>query len=179
LDASEVISFWFEETAPEQRFKKDPAFDRQINERFGALHTRASRCELAEWRETAQGALAEIIVLDQFSRNLYRDSPEAFACDSLALALAQELVRRGQDQELPIQQRAFAYMPYMHSESPQIHCEALGLFNQPGLENQLDFEQRHKAIIDRFGRYPHRNTVLGRESTEEELRFLEQPGSAF
>jgi len=179
LTVNDVIQFWFEEVTPAQRFRKDPAFDQLIHDRFGLLHTRASRCELADWRESPLGSLAEIIVLDQFSRNMFRDTPLAFAWDSLALALAQELVRRGQDHALSAPQKAFAYMPYMHSESAEIHRTALALFSQPGLESNLDFEIRHKEIIDRFGRYPHRNTILGRESTPEELSFLEQPGSGF
>jgi uncharacterized protein (DUF924 family) len=179
LNAQDVISFWFEEIEPAQRFKKDPAFDRIIIERFSCLHRSASLCELYGWRNSPQGALAEIIVLDQFSRNLFRDSPLAFASDSLALALAQELVRRQLDSQLTVEQRGFAYMPYMHSESAEIHQLALTLFDQPGLERQLEFEKRHKEIIDRFGRYPHRNALLGRETSEQELRFLEQPGSSF
>ena len=118
-------------------------------------------------------------MLDQFSRNVYRDTARAFAQDALALALAQELVASGQDRNLPTAQRVFAYMPYMHSESALIHEQALALFAQPGMENNLDFERRHKAIIDRFGRYPHRNAVLGRTSTPEELAFLSEPGSSF
>lgn len=118
-------------------------------------------------------------MLDQFSRNVYRDTARAFAQDALALALAQELVASGQDRSLPTAQRVFAYMPYMHSESALIHEQALELFAQSGMENNLDFERRHKAIIDRFGRYPHRNAVLGRTSTPEELDFLKEPGSAF
>jgi len=151
--------------------------DRKIQARFGELHAQAARCECYPWRKTAEGRLAEIIVLDQFSRNIFRDDARAFATD--ALALAQEAVAAGADAELTPQQRAFLYMPYMHSESAAIHALAMKLFDQPGLENNLDFEVRHKAIIDRFGRYPHRNALLGRASTDEELAFLKQPGSSF
>ena len=139
----------------------------------------AARCELFAWRATPEGRLAEIVVLDQFSRNVWRDTPRAFAQDALALALAQELVASGQDRSLPVAQRRFAYMPYMHSESALIHGQAVALFSQPGLEDNLRFEHAHKAIIDRFGRYPHRNAILGRESTAEELAFLSGPGSSF
>jgi uncharacterized protein (DUF924 family) len=118
-------------------------------------------------------------IVDQFSRNVYRDTPQAFAQDALALALAQELVASGQDRSLPLAQRSFAYMPYMHSESALVHTQAALLFAQPGLEDTLRFEQRHQAIIERFGRYPHRNAILGRESTPEELAFLREPGSGF
>jgi len=118
-------------------------------------------------------------VLDQLTRNIYRDSREAFAQDPQALALAQELVASGQDQHLSSEQRGFAYMPYMHSESLLVHEEAVRLFAQPGMEATLAFEMRHKAIIERFGRYPHRNAVLGRTSTAAEQAFLAEPGSSF
>ena len=179
MDATDVVNFWFSEIQPEQRFKKDLAFDRLVTDRFANIHRRACACELYAWRDTASGALAEVIVLDQFSRNIYRDQPQAFAADILALGLAQEMVRRGQDRELPLEQRAFAYMPYMHSESREIHEQAVELFQQPGLENSYRFELRHKEIIDRFGRYPHRNEILHRQSSEDELEFLQQPGSGF
>lgn len=123
--------------------------------------------------------MAEIVALDQFSRNVYRDTARAFAQDALALALAQELVASGQDRSLPLAQRSFAYMPYMHSESALIHAQAVALFSQPGMEDALRFERRHQAIIARFGRYPHRNAILGRISTAEELAFLGEPGSSF
>lgn len=174
-----VLLFWFEEAEPRQWFRKDDGFDVEIRERFGELHRQAVKGELFGWRESARGRLAEIIVLDQFSRNLYRDRPEAFACDGMALLLAQEAVAAGADRELLPVQRAFLYMPFMHSESAAIHELAVGLFDQPGLEGNLEFELKHKAIIDRFGRYPHRNAVLGRDSTSEELAFLQQPGSSF
>ncbi len=118
-------------------------------------------------------------MLDQFSRNIHRDMPLAFAQDAQALALAEALVALGADRELPMTQRVFAYMPYMHSESLAAHRAALPLFSQPGLEGNLGFLHRHTEIIRRFGRYPHRNAVLGRTSTPEELAFLQQPGSAF
>ncbi|KPQ26082.1 MULTISPECIES: DUF924 family protein [unclassified Halomonas] len=178
-DAQAVLDFWFEELTPVQWFKKDPMMDQAILERFGALHAQAAACECYAWRQTPQGRLAEIIVLDQFSRNIYRDDARAFATDALALALAQEAVAAGADAELSSNQRVFLYMPYMHSESAVIHERAMALYNQPGLENNLDYEVRHKAIIDRFGRYPHRNALLGRTSTDEELAFLKQPGSSF
>ncbi len=177
--ASEVLAFWFHETVPRQWWQRDDSFDGMIATRFGALHEAAAHCELHPWRATPSGRLAEIIVLDQFSRNLHRDQPRAFACDAQALALAQVAVAAGADQPLPPVQRAFLYMPYMHSESPAIHQIAVTLFSQPGMEGNLDFELRHKAIIDRFGRYPHRNAILGRPSTAEEVAFLQTPGSSF
>lgn len=174
-----ILAFWFEEISPSQWWARSEAFDRLVAQRFDATHAAATRGELYNWRTSADGRLAEIIVLDQFSRNLYRDDPRAFASDGMALALAQTAVAAGADLELPVERRAFLYMPYMHSESPQIHARAVELFSQPGLEGNLDFELRHKAIIDRFGRYPHRNAALGRNSTAEEIEFLQTPGSSF
>ncbi len=179
MHAQDILHFWFEELTPKQHFAKDAALDAAIASRFTGTLEAAARCELYAWRSTASGRLAEILVLDQFSRNIFRDTPRAFAQDALALVLAQELVASGQDQALSVVQRSFAYMPYMHSESPAIHEEALRVFAQPGLQNQLNFAQRHKAIIDRFGRYPHRNAVLGRASSAPEIAFLSEPGSSF
>jgi uncharacterized protein (DUF924 family) len=176
---ADVLQFWFDELTPEDWWRKNPALDRRIAARFGATLAAAARCELFAWRATARDRLAEVIVLDQFSRNIHRDTAAAFANDALGLALAQEAVARGCDRELPPAERAFLYLPWMHSESALIHEEALRLFAAPGLEKNLDFERRHKAIIDRFGRYPHRNAVLGRASTADELEFLKQPGSSF
>lgn len=175
----QIIDFWFKETPPKLWWEKNADFDRKIKERFSELYHRAAANELWQWRESPSGALAEIIVLDQFPRNIFRDDGRAFATDALALANAQNAVLRGFDQELTTAKRAFLYMPYMHSESKLIHEEAMRLFAQPGLENNYDFEKRHKAIIDRFGRYPHRNKMLGRESTPEEMEFLRLPGSSF
>jgi len=177
--ADTVLQFWFEELAPQDWFRKDPSLDRRVAERFGPTLAAAARCELLHWRGSARGRLAEVLVLDQFSRNIHRDTAAAFANDGLALALAQEAVARGCDLELPVPQRVFLYLPWMHSESALLHEQALRLFATPGMEQNLEFEHRHKAIIDRFGRYPHRNEALGRRSTPEEIEFLAQPGSAF
>ena len=179
MQARDVLQFWFDELSDSQRFAKDEALDATLRTRFGATLQAATRGELVHWRATPEGRLAEIVVLDQFSRNIYRDTPAAFAQDPQALTLAQELVTSGQDQALDLTQRTFAYMPYMHSESLLIHAQALVLFAQPGMATTLAFEQRHQAIIARFGRYPHRNALLGRASTADELAFLAQPGSSF
>jgi uncharacterized protein (DUF924 family) len=179
MHAQDILAFWFDELDNRRRFAKDAALDALIGQRFGATLVAATRGELWAWRGTAAGRLAEIIVLDQFSRNIHRDTPLAFAQDAQALALAQELVASGLDASLPEAQRAFAYMPYMHSESLLIHDEAVRLFSQPGLEGTLAFELRHRTIIERFGRYPHRNGILGRASTPEEEAFVQQPGSGF
>ncbi len=175
----EVLDFWFDEIDHSKWWVKDIEFDKLICQRFGELHAQANRCELFSWRSSAKGRLAEIIVLDQFSRNIYRDTPLAFASDPLALALAQEAITASADNDLEPTEKSFLYMPYMHSESLTIHELALKLFDQPGVESNLDFERKHKAIIDRFGRYPHRNAILGRVSTAEEIAFLQQPGSGF
>ena len=175
----EVLTFWFEESGPEQWWSSDPRFDAAIRSHFGALHARAVLGELHGWRDTPEGRLAEIVVLDQFSRNLYRDDPRAFAADGMALVLAQEAVRIGADQAVPPVQRQFFYMPYEHSESSRIHEAAVPLFESLDDPELLDFELRHKAIIDRFGRYPHRNRLLGRSSSPEEIAFLREPGSSF
>ena len=179
MSYQDVLNFWFNESGPNQWFAKDAAFDALIRQRFSATHATCARGERWQWRDHAAGRLAEVIVLDQFSRNMFRDQPESFACDPMALVLAQEAVRVGADQALPVTQRAFLYLPYMHSESLRVHAEAEHLFAQPGLEANLKYERMHKAILERFGRYPHRNAVLGRVSTAEELAFLQQPGSSF
>ena len=174
-----ILHFWFTELTPKQHYAKDAALDDAIRTRFGETLEAAARCELFAWRAMPEGRLAEVLVLDQFSRNVYRDTARAFAQDALALALAQELVASGQDRSLPLVQRSFAYMPYMHSESALVHQQAVTLFSQPGMEDSLRFELRHQEMIHRFGRYPHRNALLGRESTPEESAFLAEPGSAF
>lgn len=179
MQPHEVLEFWFDELSPQVHFSKDLALDEAIRKRFCVTMEQAARCELFGWRVTPQGRLAEILVLDQFSRNIFRDSARAFDQDHLALALAQELVGGGHDKALPLNQRSFAYMPFMHSESSLIHEQAVVLFSQTGLENFLNFEQQHKVIIDRFGRYPHRNALLDRESTPEELVFLKDSRNYF
>jgi uncharacterized protein (DUF924 family) len=179
MQADDVLHFWFDELDNKARFAKDEALDARMRQRFGAMLQAAAASELWAWRNTPQGRLAEVIVLDQFSRNIWRGDPRSFAQDPQALVLAQELVAGGHDQALTPAQRAFAYMPFMHSESALVHQRAVELFSQPGLDNELAFELRHKAIIDRFGRYPHRNAILGRASTANEEAFLAEPGSSF
>ncbi|HEX4597502.1 MAG TPA: DUF924 family protein [Burkholderiaceae bacterium] len=175
--AEEVIRFWFQEISPKQWWAREPAFDGELALRFGATHAAATRCELYAWREQPAGRLAEVVVLDQFSRNIHRDDPRSFAFDQLALGLAQEAVRSGADQAVPTGQRVFLYMPFMHSESAVIHEWAMTLFSALGSASNLASERRHKQIIDRFGRYPHRNRILGRPSTPEEVEYLAQDGS--
>lgn len=179
MSYQEVIDFWFKELEPKQWWVKDDTFDQLIRARFSKVLQEAAVGECWQWRSCAAGRLAEVIVLDQFSRNIYRNKPQSFAQDALALVLAQEAVRAGADQALSMQEKCFLYMPYMHSESLFIHDQAVLLFDQPGLENNYEFELKHKVIIERFGRYPHRNSILGRASTPEEKEFLLQPNSGF
>lgn len=174
-----VLRFWFQELQSAAWWRVDADLDQTIRTRFAALHDRAAQAELYEWRSTARGRLAEVIVLDQFPRNMFRGQARAFATDPMALVLAQEAVAAGADHALESHQRVFLYMPYMHSESRAIHQVAERLFRDHAPPDNLDFELRHKAIVDRFGRYPHRNAALGRTSTAEEIEFLAQPGSSF
>ncbi|MDZ4730599.1 MAG: DUF924 family protein [Xanthomonadales bacterium] len=175
----QILQFWFEEAGPKAWWKKDAEFDDLVRQRFGKLLAEAAQGELFTWRESAQGRLAEIILLDQFSRNIHRDTARAFAQDTIALVLSQEAVSVGDDQKLSADERSFIYMPFMHSESRLIHQQAECLYRDYGLKTNYEFELKHKAIIDRFGRYPHRNEILGRPSTAEELEFLQQPGADF
>ena len=175
----DVLNFWFEEIDQSKWWVKDEVFDQLIRDRFLQLHEQAVRCELFSWRISPQGRLAEVILLDQFSRNMFRDTPNAFAFDSQALILAQEAIHIEADLALTETQRSFLYMPFMHSESLKIHEEAVPIFKRLGKEGTLRFEIRHKEIIETFGRYPHRNKILGRESSAEEIKFLQQPGSSF
>lgn len=175
----EVIKFWFEETTFQQYWSKSDEFDNTIRTRFGDLHQKATTGELKHWRNSPQGALAEIVILDQFSRNIYRGLPESFASDDLALSLAKDALTKSFDEKLTTTQKIFVYMPFMHSESLEDHIRAVQLFSAEGLEYNLGFEYKHKTIIEKFGRYPHRNSILGRESTSEEIEFLSQPDSSF
>ena len=174
----EVLVFWFEEIDPNQWRCFDPSFDALLKKRFLDLLQQAAAGELFAWRGKTKGRLAEIIVLDQFSRNIHRGTSLAFAQDPMALVLSQEAVSAGVMSELDAEECSFLLMPYMHSESRLIHVQAEALFKQYA-PSRYEPELRHKAIIDRFGRYPHRNKILGRVSTEEEIEFLELPGSSF
>ena len=175
----QILNFWFEELTPQQWWQADEKFDNTIKQRFLTILQQAAAGELAHWRQAAKGRLAEIIVLDQFSRNIYRGTAQAFSQDAMALALAQEAVAAGALLQLNADERNFLLMPYMHSESRLVHNQAERLFKQYAPDNNYQFELKHKVIIDRFGRYPHRNNILGRPSTEEETAFLQQPGSGF
>jgi len=179
-DAADVLAFWFEEIEPKAWFTKDTDFDRRVTERFGAAHARAAAGELDHWQERAEGALALVLLLDQFPRNMFRDSPRAFASDAGALAVAKQAIVRGLDMELVGDRRIFLYMPFQHSEELADQRRSVELFAERlDSENMLGYARRHLAIIERFGRFPHRNAVLGRANTPEEAEFLEEKGSSF
>lgn len=172
-----VIDFWFEELTPLQRYERNENLDLQMTERFIALHSSVIAAECSLWRNEPLGRLAEIIVIDQFSRNIYRDDPKSFIYDSMALVLAQEAIRDNSHKNFKPEYKQFLYMPFMHSESSLIHNTAMLLFSEVGLESSFEYELKHKAIIDRFGRYPHRNKILARPSTPEEDEFIKQTGA--
>ena len=175
MSPQDVLDFWFKEAAGKW-FVKDEQFDKTIRDRFLDTYTRIVRRETKSWSEIPEGRLAQIIVLDQFSRNMFRGEPHAFAHDQLAFKLAEEAVQAGDDKRLAPGHRQFMYMPYMHSESREVHKKAWWLFLWLALSTgnwgSFLYELKHKKIIDRFGRYPHRNEVLGRTSTPEEVGFL-------
>lgn len=179
VTAAEIIDFWFTEIKSDQWWEKNEDFDKNIKSRFSDIYKRAAAGELVNWRYKPHSALAEIIILDQFPRNMFRDKKQAFATDPLAVCLSQTALDKGYDKQITTDQRAFLYMPLMHSESAEIHRSAEFLFNGPGMETYLPFEIMHKDIIDRFGRYPHRNKILGRRSKKEEVEFLKEPNSSF
>ncbi|MEF3064471.1 DUF924 family protein [Pandoraea apista] len=187
----DVLDFWFgTPDSPEygmsrvEWFRKSAAFDEEIRTRFGALHVQALAGALEDWTQTPLGACALIVVLDQFSRNLFRHQAKAFAGDARALAVARRLVEAGDDQRLPTaQHRVFVYLPFEHDESLESQHLSLALYEQlaktSGMIDNLDYARKHAVIIERFGRYPHRNAALGRVSTPEEIAFLKEPGSSF
>ena len=190
-DALAVMDFWFgrhgdrgRDTPRQQWFQKSDAFDEQIRDRFGMLIPRAIAGDLRAWAAKPEGAVAQILVLDQFTRNVYRGSAQAFAGDARALTAAQALVNAGLDRTLPGVQRQFVYLPFEHAEDMAAQNESLRLFAQlerdaPEVGELLVWAQRHHDIVARFGRFPHRNAALGRTSTPEELAFLGQPFSSF
>lgn len=189
--AQQVLDFWFGATDDPQHlsprnqwFVKDAEFDAQIRARFGGLIEHALAGGIDGWGKPASSALAQILVLDQFTRNVFRGSARAFAGDARALAVAQAMVAASEDHALPGVQRQFVYLPFEHAEDPAMQRQALRLFarlerDEPALDGLLMWAQRHHDIIERFGRFPHRNVALGRGSTPEELQFLQQPGSGF
>ena len=192
MTAQDILDFWFlpggDPAYGQQRdvwFRKDDAFDAAIRERFGAVVDQALAGGLREWDQLGpQGTLARILVLDQFTRNAFRGLPQSFAGDALALAAAQQLVDSGADQTLLPVQRWFAYMPFEHAEDARMQERSVALFGalaqaNPGYDGALDYAHKHRGVIARFGRFPHRNPILGRASTPEETDYLAQPGAGF
>ncbi len=192
MNAQDVLDVWFLAPGADgygyQRdvwFRKDDAFDADIKGRYGALIKQALGGGLRAWDALGPtGTLARILLLDQFTRNAYRGTPESFAGDALALAAAQSLADSGADQALLPVQRWFAYMPFEHAEDARMQERSVALFSalaaaNPGFDGVLDYAHRHRGVIARFGRFPHRNAILGRASTPDEIAFLAQPGSGF
>ena len=180
IDAKAVLNFWFNDTTSSQWFTKDPAFDALLRQRFLELTNRAIAGELGPWSETPQDALALLLLLDQFPRQLWRDTAKAFAGDPQALALSLQALDRGWVEAEPDQaRRQFWLMPLMHSEELAVQEASLPLFNQFVDARTANFAQRHRDVIARFGRFPHRNAALGRQSSAAELAFLQTPGSGF
>jgi uncharacterized protein (DUF924 family) len=178
--ASEVLDFWFEQSTPKQWFAKDPTFDATIRQRFDSRVQQALNHELKDWAQEPHTGLALILLLDQFTRHIYRGDPRAFAGDAQALALAQRAVDQGWvTADISLNHRRFYLMPMMHSEDLLVQRDSMPLFATHTDQHTLSFAQQHLAIIERFGRFPHRNQVLSRQSTAQERAFLEQPGSSF
>lgn len=175
----DVLGFWFSDLEPAQWFKKDAAVDAQIAERFGDVHGRLRETAVEELAATPRRALAAIIVLDQFPRNLFRDSPQAFASDAMARALADLAVVCGHDQGFGKDERTFIYLPFEHSEDFADQDRSVALISSLGDDNYTQYAEAHRDVISRFGRFPHRNAILGRQSTVEEEAYLARPGSGF
>lgn len=178
-EAEQVVAFWFAPGMSERWFKPDPVLDAEISRRFCALVERARAGEFADWVYSARGALALCLLLDQFPRNIWRGTPRAFSCDVMAREVAGVALAAGLDRRLTDAQRTFLYLPFEHSEDLADQERCLALMARLPDPEQLDYARRHHAIIARFGRFPHRNFVLGRGNTAEEDLFLQQPGSSF
>lgn len=176
---TDILRFWFEELEEAQWFKVDPALDALIRARFSTVYEDIARQPPEDATSVPAVALATVIVLDQFPRNMFRGTPRAFATDRQALHVASEAVDLGIDVLLTPQERVFLYLPFEHAEDGAAQAQSVALFEKLGEESFLDYARRHKVIIDRFGRFPHRNAILGRTSTAEELAFLKEPGSSF
>ncbi len=175
----DILHFWFSELDPAEWWQAGDALDQQIRTRFISCWEKAAEGRLDHWQEEAPSCLALIIVLDQFSRNLHRGTPKAFSQDAKALQIAETALEKGFDQKLEPQKRIFFYMPYEHAEDMAMQEKSVALFRCLGLKEQTDYAIRHRDIIARFGRFPHRNAILGRKSSDEETTFLAQPGSSF
>ena len=169
--AAQVLRYWFEELSTDAWFRKDDGVDAAIRERFDAMYEQLAQIR-PEQLTTPLECIAAVIVLDQFPRNMFRGTPRAFATDALALSISQHAIAAGLDRQLTQQQRLFLYMPFQHSEDRAVQARSIELFTQLGLAENLDYAHRHQDIVERFGRFPHRNAVLGRQSTTAELQFI-------
>lgn len=185
MSAAEVLSFWFGDKLEMRKewFTKNPDFDSEVRSRFLPLYEQAASNQLDDWSNSPESCLALIIVLDQFPRNMFRDTPRSFATDAKALGIAKDAIAQQFDQQVSPVQRFFLYLPLEHSENLDDQNESVRLFEQfkgnPELEEVYDYALRHRAVIEQFGRFPHRNQILDRSSTAEEIEFLKQPGSSF
>ncbi len=174
-----VLEFWFIESKPQDWFQKNPEYDADITKRFSGLHLDVFENHRSHWRNTPKGCLAEIIVLDQFPRNMFRDTPQAFASDARARDCLAHTLAHGYDKQMTQTERNFAYLPLEHSESIVDQEKSIELFTKNGDANTLEYALKHKVIIERFGRFPHRNKILDRKPTALEIGFLTEPGSSF
>ena len=180
MQPQHVLNFWFVEHGPSDWYSGDPAFDERCKERLSDVHASAVRSELWAWRQTIEGRVAELLLLDQVSRQLFRGDARAFASDTMALALAQEAVAQGLDKDLDLHHRLFLYMPYQHAESVVIQQESVRLFESLGSDDYMPYVLEHRDTIARFGRFPFRNAALGRQSTPEEIAYMqERDGKAY
>jgi uncharacterized protein (DUF924 family) len=175
----EILRFWFEELSPKDWYRGSEIVDAEIAARFHETYEELRRGVPADWLATPRGFLAAILVLDQFPRNMFRQRRRAFAMDDEALALAKRAIDEGMDARLVTKQRAFMYLPFQHSERKEDQARSVGLFTALGNPLNLDYALRHQEVIERFGRFPHRNAILDRPSTAEEEAFLTEPGSSF
>ena len=175
-EARDVLDFWFSTLTPEQWWCRDDVVDKEVTARFAGLYARLATEVSRRWLSSPLGRLAAVIALDQFPRNMFRDDPRAYDTDEMALQIARDTIAAGDNQRLTREQRSFLYMPFQHSEDRAVQAESVALFKALGDANQTDFAEKHKEIVDRFGRFPHRNDVLDRETTPEEKEFLKQPG---
>ncbi len=179
MTPADILDFWFSDEAVPLHFRVMPEFDAAVSRRFCSLHERAAKGRLASWTATSQGALGLIILLDQFSRNMFRQTPRAFATDAQACEISRKAIKAGFDKLLLRDHAVFMYMPFMHSEDLSTQEVSVDLYTGLGVAESLRFAKAHRDIIARFGRFPHRNNILNRESTVSEAEFLRQPNSSF
>lgn len=177
IDHQDILDFWFAEATRKKWFNSTTEFDQQIREKYQALWQAARDGELVDWQDSAAGALALVILLDQFPLNMFRDKPESFSTEAMSREVAAQAIEAGLDQHMDDQQKAFLYLPFMHSEDLQDQNRSVALFEQAGLMDNLKWAKHHRDIVQRFGRFPHRNSILGRNSSQDELAYLNSENS--